>query len=94
MRDEDHCGRAFSLTGRGFGINGARFLLAKGGTVFADLEPDRFHLDPADVRRKITPRTKAILDTAILFVLNQGMDEAFIVVTAEAVRKIAEHYRK
>jgi dTDP-4-amino-4,6-dideoxygalactose transaminase len=76
------------------GINGARFLLAKGGTVFADLEPNRSHLDPTDARRKIAPRTKAILDTAILFVLNQGMDEAFIVETAEAVRKVSAHYRK
>ncbi len=29
--------------------------------VFADILPDTFNLDPADVERKITPRTKAIL---------------------------------
>jgi dTDP-4-amino-4,6-dideoxygalactose transaminase len=29
--------------------------------VFADLEPDTYNLDPADVERKITPRTKAII---------------------------------
>ncbi len=29
--------------------------------VFADLEPHRYNLDPVDVRRKITPRTRAIL---------------------------------
>lgn len=29
--------------------------------VFADVDPDTFLLDPADVRRKITPRTKAIM---------------------------------
>lgn len=29
--------------------------------VFVDIEPDHFCMDPADVRRKITPRTKAIL---------------------------------
>lgn len=29
--------------------------------VFADVEPDCFCLDPADVERKITPRTKAII---------------------------------
>ena len=29
--------------------------------VFADIEPDTLCLDPADVERKITPRTKAIL---------------------------------
>jgi perosamine synthetase len=29
--------------------------------VFADIEPDTFNLDPADVARRITPRTKAIV---------------------------------
>src|SRR5262245_8166891 len=29
--------------------------------VFADIDPRTFNLDPADVQRKITPRTKAIL---------------------------------
>ena len=29
--------------------------------VFADVEPKTFTLDPEDVRRKITPRTKAII---------------------------------
>lgn len=29
--------------------------------VFADILPDTFNLDPADVARKITPRTKAIM---------------------------------
>lgn len=29
--------------------------------VFADVDPDTLNLDPADVARKITPRTKAIL---------------------------------
>lgn len=29
--------------------------------VFADIAPDTFLLDPADVRKKITPRTKAIV---------------------------------
>ncbi len=29
--------------------------------VFADVNPDTYLLDPADVRRKITPRTKAIM---------------------------------
>lgn len=36
-------------------------LYQQGVPVFADLEADRYNLDPADVRRKITPRTKAIL---------------------------------
>jgi len=29
--------------------------------VFADVDPETFLLDPADVRRKLTPRTKAIM---------------------------------
>ncbi|MFN7140448.1 MAG: DegT/DnrJ/EryC1/StrS family aminotransferase, partial [Limisphaerales bacterium] len=29
--------------------------------VFADLEPQTYNLDPADVERRITPRTKAII---------------------------------
>lgn len=29
--------------------------------VFADIDPDTFNMDPADVERKITPRTKAIM---------------------------------
>ena len=29
--------------------------------VFADIDPDTFLIDPEDIRRKITPRTKAIM---------------------------------
>src|SRR5687767_6480164 len=36
-------------------------LYQQGVPVFADLEPHRYNLDVADVRRKITPRTRAIL---------------------------------
>jgi len=37
-------------------------VLYEGATpVFADIEPDTFNLDPRDVERKITPRTKAIM---------------------------------
>ncbi|MDD2709457.1 MAG: DegT/DnrJ/EryC1/StrS family aminotransferase [Verrucomicrobiae bacterium] len=36
-------------------------LYQQGVPVFADLEPHRYNLDVEDVRRKITPRTKAIL---------------------------------
>lgn len=36
-------------------------LYQQGVPVFADLEPHRYNLDVADVRRKITPRTKAIV---------------------------------
>ena len=36
-------------------------LYQQGVPVFADLEPHRYTLDPADVRRKITPKTKAVI---------------------------------
>ena len=37
-------------------------LLYEGATpVFVDVEPDTYNLDPDDVRRKITPRTKAVM---------------------------------
>ncbi len=36
-------------------------LYQQGVPVFADLEAHRYTLDPQDVRRKITPRTKAVL---------------------------------
>lgn len=29
--------------------------------VFADIDPDTFLIDPADIRRKVTPKTKAII---------------------------------
>lgn len=36
-------------------------LSLRGSVVFADIEPDTLCIDPEDVRRKITPRTKAIV---------------------------------
>lgn len=33
--------------------------------VFADIDPDTFNMDPADVERKITPRTKAIMPVSL-----------------------------
>jgi perosamine synthetase len=33
--------------------------------VFADIDPDTFNIDPADIARKITPRTKAIMPVAL-----------------------------
>ena len=33
--------------------------------VFADIDPHTFNIDPADVARKITPRTKAIIPVAL-----------------------------
>jgi perosamine synthetase len=43
-------------------ISSATSVLHVGATpVFADIDPETFTLDPADVARKLTPRTKAIL---------------------------------
>jgi len=36
-------------------------LYQQGVPVFADLEPHTYNLDPADVRRRITPKTRAII---------------------------------
>lgn len=33
--------------------------------VFADIDPDTFNIDPADIARKITPRTKCIMPVAL-----------------------------
>src|SRR5262249_6991835 len=43
-------------------ISTANAIAARGATVvFADVDPETLNIDPADVARKITPRTKAIL---------------------------------
>ena len=41
--------------------------------VFADVDPDTFNIDPKDIARKITPRTKAIMPVA-LYGLSPDMD--------------------
>ena len=41
--------------------------------VFADVDPQTFTIDPADIRRKITPYTKAIIPVA-LYGLSPDMD--------------------
>ncbi len=33
--------------------------------VFADIDPDTFNIDPADMARKITPRTKALMPVSL-----------------------------
>jgi perosamine synthetase len=41
--------------------------------VFADIDPYTFNIDPADIQRKITPKTKAIIPVA-LYGLSPDMD--------------------
>ncbi len=48
-------------------------LFANAVPVFADVDPETFQIDPADVARKITPRTKAIMPVA-LYGLAPDMD--------------------
>lgn len=50
--------------------------------VFADVDPDTFNIDPSDIRRKITPYTKAIIPVA-LYGLSPDMD---------AILEIAEEH--
>lgn len=43
-------------------VSSATSILHVGATpVFAEVDPDTYNLDPDDVRRRITPRTKAVL---------------------------------
>lgn len=42
--------------------------------IFVDIDPDTFNIDPEDIKRKITPRTKAIIVVA-LYGLPPNMDE-------------------
>lgn len=43
-------------------VSTANAVVLNGGVpVFADIDPDTLNLDPADVARKVTPRTRAIL---------------------------------
>lgn len=52
-------GYTFSATAIPFGMTGARI-------VFADMDPERWTVDPKDIERKITPRTKAIVAVHLL----------------------------
>ncbi|MFH0963463.1 MAG: DegT/DnrJ/EryC1/StrS family aminotransferase, partial [Planctomycetota bacterium] len=47
------------------GATGIVVLHVNAVPVFADIDPDTLTIDPEDVRRKITPRTKAIIPVAI-----------------------------
>jgi perosamine synthetase len=47
------------------GATGLVVLHANAVPVFADIDPETFTIDPADVRRKVTARTRAIIPVAI-----------------------------
>lgn len=46
-------------------MNAFATLYEGGVPVFADVNPDTFNVDPEDVRRRITPRTKAIMTVSV-----------------------------
>jgi len=68
-------GYTFSATAIPFGATGARI-------VYADIDPERWTIDPQDIEKKITPRTKAIIAVHLL-----GMPADM-----PAVMKIANKY--
>jgi perosamine synthetase len=56
-------------------VSTANVVLYCGATVvFADIDPHTFNIDPADLKRRITPKTKAIIPVH-LFGLCANMDE-------------------
>lgn len=56
-------------------VSTANVVLYCGATVvFADVDPHTFNIDPADLKRRITPKTKAIIPVH-LFGLCANMDE-------------------
>lgn len=44
----------------------ASILVSRALPVMADIDPESFQIDPDDVERKITPRTKAIMPVHIM----------------------------
>jgi perosamine synthetase len=64
-------------------------LFANAVPVFADIDPDTFEMDPADVARKITPRTKAIMPVA-LYGLTPEMDAIMGLAKAHGLRVIED----
>lgn len=54
-------GSEIILPAQTFVATGLAVLMAGGRPVFADIDPETGNLEPADVERKITPRTRAII---------------------------------
>jgi perosamine synthetase len=52
-------GYTFSATAIPFGMTGVKL-------VFADIDPKRWTIDPKDIEKKITPRTKAVIAVHLL----------------------------
>jgi perosamine synthetase len=58
--------------------------------VFADIDPETFTISPEDVRRKITPRTKAILPVSI-YGLSPDMDPIMEMATQHGLTVIEDN---
>lgn len=81
-------------------ISTATSILHVGATpVFADVEPDTFNIDPADVARKITNRTKAVVavhyggQSADLSELNELTDGAGVYLLEDAAEAHGAEYK-
>ena len=67
--------------------------------VFADVEPDTLNIDPRDIARKITPRTRAILvvhyggHPADMDAIHDLADAHGLVVVEDAAHAAGAHYR-
>lgn len=77
----------------------ANCILYCGGTpVFADILPQTYNIDPEDVRRKITPRTKAVIavdytgQAAALGELRALCDEHGLLLIEDAAHSIGTKY--
>ncbi len=81
-------------------ISTATSVLHVGATpVFADIQPDTFNLDPTDVARRLTPRTKAVMavhyggQAADLDELGALADDAGIALVEDAAEAHGASYR-
>lgn len=63
---------------------------ANGVPVYADVDADTFNIDPADVARKITPRTRAIIPVS-LYGLPCDMDPIMALATKHGIAVIEDN---
>jgi dTDP-4-amino-4,6-dideoxygalactose transaminase len=67
--------------------------------VFADIDPETLTLDPADVKRRLTPRTRAIIAVNVfglypdLDALQAVADEAGVILLCDSAQAIGARYK-